>query len=126
MTVQRLHELLERINSVQDQTDVDLLLFFFRHPNALLTVEFLAAAVGHHRAQVEESLEGLIDAGLIQRVKGRTVAAHSFLFRPAAQESVVALLQIASSRPGRLALLEALQQRAANDAPQAKGTAYDR
>ncbi|HTI06468.1 MAG TPA: hypothetical protein VL549_14255 [Gemmatimonadales bacterium] len=120
MTVQRLHELLERIDSVQDQTDVDLLLFFFRHPNALLTVEFLAAAVGHDQGRVEESLKGLIEAGLIERVKGRTVAAHSFLFRPAAQESVGALLQIASSRPGRLALLDVLQQRATTMPPKRK------
>lgn len=120
MTSQGLYDLLERINSVQDQTDIDLLLFFFRHPNAFLTVEFLAAAVGHDRGRVEKSLEGLIEAGLIEQTKGRTLATHSFLFRPAARESVVALLEIASSRPGRLALLEALQQRATTVPPKRK------
>lgn len=108
----RIRELLDRINSLQDQTDLDLLLFLFRHPNALLTVEFLAAAVGHDPDRVEQSLEGLIAAGLVRRANRKALAAHSFVFRPAEQDSVFALLQMASTRPGRLALLDALQQRA--------------
>lgn len=112
MTAERIRELLDRINSLQDQTDLDLLLFFFRHPNALLTVEFLAAAVGHDPELVEKSLAGLIEAGLVRRANRGTLAAHSFVFRPTAQDSVFALLQMASTRPGRLMLLDALQQRA--------------
>lgn len=112
MTTDRVHELLERINPIQDQTDLDLLLFFFRHPNAILAIEVLAAAVGHDLGRVEESLEGLIEAGLIERLKHRTLPVDSFVFRPTEQDSLVALLQIASSRTGRLALLEALQKRA--------------
>ena len=125
MTANRVHELLDGLTTIRRQQDLDLLLFLFRHPNALLTVDFLAAAVGHERGRVEESLEMLVAAGLLDRAKSPTLAAHSFVFRPTAPESVFALLQIASTRPGRLALLDALQQRAPHDAPHAKGTAHD-
>jgi hypothetical protein len=112
MTYDSIDELLERINAIRDQTDLDLLLFCFRHANALLTVEQLAAAVGHDSPRVEASLHALIGSGLVERRQNPTVPAHIFAFRPAQDGPVASLLQMASTRPGRLALLQTLEQRA--------------
>lgn len=112
MTPDRVRELLERINAIGDATDLDLLLFSFRHPTALLTIEQLAAAAGHSLERVEASLNSLIDAGLMERTTNPSLPVHIFAFGPPEDDAVISLLQIASSRPGRLLVLAALRQRA--------------
>jgi predicted transcriptional regulator len=123
MTHESVHRLLDGINAIRDQTDLDLLLFSFRHPHALLTVDQLAAAVGHDRARVEASLAALIAAGLLGQLQRPTRQAYIFAFRPDEEErtaAVTSLLEIASSRSGRLALLEALHERATTTLHQRK------
>src|SRR5687767_8915166 len=104
MTDHRVRELLDQVRAIRNRTDLDLLLFFSRHPEALLTLEQLAAAVGHDRARMESSLDALIEGGTVVRTSNSTRAAHSFTFRPAEDAPLQSLLQIASSRTGRLAL----------------------
>lgn len=116
MTQNSVHRLLDGINAIRDQTDLDLLLFSFRHPHAMLTVDQLAAAVGHSRARVEASLAALIAAGLLGQRGHPTQETHIFAFRPAGEQTaaaVTSLLEIASSRAGRLALLDAIHEQAA-------------
>jgi len=123
MTQYSVHGLLDGINAIRDQADLDLLLFSFRHPRALLTVDQLAAAVGHNRARVEASLAALIAAGLLGQLQHPTRPAYIFVFRPDEEDrsaAVMSLLEIASSRSGRLALLEALHARATTTPHQRK------
>jgi hypothetical protein len=59
--------LLARTAMVRDACDLDLLLFFHRHPRSLLTSDELAAFVGYDIKQIAESLEAFIEAGLLGR-----------------------------------------------------------
>ena len=113
-------ELLARVSAIRDETDLDLLLFSYRHPRVLLTVEHLAAFLGHARERVKASLDTLIGAGLIEPLQNPTRETHIFVFRSSGDDAVTKLLLIASSRSGRLALLEALHERATTTPHQRK------
>src|SRR5213596_3478623 len=84
MTPRRIGDLLDRIGCLKHPCDLDLLLFFDRHPRAFLIRERLAEYVGYDLTQVEHSLETLITAGL---------------------------LRIAATREGRLTVIHVLKQR---------------
>jgi len=67
MDTQDLGSLLDRIGAIREACDLDLLLFFHRHPRALLTGENLAVSLGYNRERIEDSIERLIEAGLLTR-----------------------------------------------------------
>src|SRR5512134_106935 len=52
---------------LRDACDLDLLLFFSRHPRVVLTSEQLAAYVGYELQQVARALDLLLGAGLLKR-----------------------------------------------------------
>ena len=52
---------------LRDACDLDLLLFFTRHPSVVLSSEQLAAYVGYDLPQVARSLDLLVGAGLVRR-----------------------------------------------------------
>lgn len=52
MTGRRFHHLLQSVGVLRHPCDLDLLLFFNRHPRALLTSERLAAYVGYDLNQI--------------------------------------------------------------------------
>src|SRR5438876_2280221 len=64
MTLRRIGDLLDRIGCLKHPCDLDLLLFFDRHPRAFLIRERLAEYVGYDLTQVEASLKTLITPGL--------------------------------------------------------------
>jgi len=64
-TYATVRSVLDRLPSVQHACDLDLLLFFSRHPRALLTSEQLVAYLGYDRDRIALSLDGLIEAGLL-------------------------------------------------------------
>ena len=103
--------LLERLRGVQHACDLDLLLFFSRHPRALLTSEQLVAYLGYDRDRVATSLDGLIDAGLLTRSQNPSHAARLYVFEPAgsAGGALASLLKIAATREGRLLVLRLLE-----------------
>src|SRR5438128_10427606 len=78
----RLVDLLHRIGCLRQPCDLDLLLFFSRHPRAFLLSERLAEYVGSDRTQVTQSLETLITAGLLPRSPNSTHPAHLYLLAP--------------------------------------------
>ena len=55
-------EVLDRLGCLRHPCDLDLLLFFSRHPRAFLVSERLAQYVGYDLPQVAQSLETLIAA----------------------------------------------------------------
>jgi hypothetical protein len=106
--------LLERIGGMlQHPCDLDLLLFFARHPRTLITTEQLAACLGYELKQIADSLDVLLERGLLTRTQNPTHVARMYVFACADTTDgwLPSLLELASTRPGRLAVMEALSRR---------------
>jgi hypothetical protein len=107
-----MQDLLES-TGIEHPCDLDLLVFFHRHPRVLLTSEQLAARVGYDLKQVARSLDFLIERGLLSRSQTQTRVARVYLFGPdGAEASVERLLQLGSTPDGRTALIRLLGERA--------------
>lgn len=104
MVTSDLRTMLDRVRGIRHACDLDLLLFFYRHPRALLTGEQLVAYLGQDRERVAKSLEGLIDAGLLSRSQNPSRAARLYVLeREAVPGGLLAsFLEIAATRQGRL------------------------
>lgn len=107
----RLRTLLERLDGIRDACDLDLLVFFYRHPRSLLTSEQIVAYVGYDRDRVARALEGLITSGLLVRAQSPTHAARLYNLDLTGQSggSLRSLLAYASSREGRSAVRSLLK-----------------
>jgi hypothetical protein len=105
--------LLGRIGVLRSRCDLDLLIFFARHPTALLTSEQLAAWLGHELRAIAVSLDTLLEARLVRREQNPSHAARMYIFQADAPtgEWLPSLVQLAKSREGRLALINALSSR---------------
>lgn len=103
-------DLLERIGALRHRCDLDLLIFFARHPRCLLTSESVAAFLGYDLAQVADSLDVLLSAGLLVRRLTPAHAARMYVFAENGpkDKSIAALVELSSTREGRLAVREAL------------------
>ena len=111
-------DLLERGGVLRSRCDLDLLLFFARHPNSLLPSESLAALLGYTLQEIAGSLDVLLAAGLLRRRQTPAHAARLYFFADGGSNGgwLPALLDLASTRPGRLALRDALAGRARRSA----------
>jgi len=89
------------------------MLFFGRHPLSLLSSESLATFLGYDIKQVAQSLDDMLVAGVIRRRQTTKHAArlYELLVDGPASEWLGELLARASTRPGRMALLEELARR---------------
>ncbi len=113
--------MLDRIRGVRHACDLDLLLFFYRHPRVLLTGERLVAYLGYDCEQVAKSLEGLIEAGLLTRSQHPSHPARLYILELDALPGglLSTFLKIVATRPGRLEAMRLLG--AGNDhAPKAR------
>ena len=103
MTREDLRTLLDSLGAVRHQCDVDLLLFFYRHPRALLTADSLVSYLGHDHDRVAKSLDGLIAAGLLTRSQNPSRSARLYQLNldghPGSE--LAAFLKIVSARQGR-------------------------
>ena len=106
----RFQHLLGSIGTLRHPCDLDLLLFFHRHPRSLLTSERLAAYVGYDLNQIARSLDLLAEAGLLERSQNPTHAARMYLLKTPETGWLGSLLTIASTREGRRNLLDAMQE----------------
>jgi hypothetical protein len=113
MTPKRVGELLDRIGCLRYSCDLDLLLFFNRHPRAFLISERLAQYVGYDVPQVAQSLETLITAGLLRQSPDSTQPARLYVLKRGSTlgECLSSLLRFAATREGRLAVIHVLKQR---------------
>ena len=114
MTPRRIGDLLDRIGCLEHPCDLDLLLFFYRHPQAFLKSERLAEYVGYDLRQVERSLETLMTAGLLRQSPDSTRPARLYVLTRSSSSLggwLSSLLRIAATREGRLAVIHALKQR---------------
>lgn len=103
--------MLDRIRGVRHACDLDLLLFFHRHPCALLTSEQLVAYLGYDLPRVAKSLEGLIETGLLMRSLNPSRAARLYTLEGEGNPGglLSALMKIASSRQGRQDVMRLLE-----------------
>ncbi|MFN2572373.1 MAG: hypothetical protein ABR537_12325 [Gemmatimonadales bacterium] len=106
--------MVDRVPTIRSPVDLDLALFLFRHPYAMLTDDRLATTLGRDAQQVAASLDKLIKAGIVERGVQSPHQARMHAFSGAADEALVALLRAASTRTGRLAVLQALENRMAS------------
>ena len=106
MRIDRLRTLLDRLDAIRDACDLDLLVFFNRHPLALLTSEQIVAYVGYDRDRVAKSLDGLIAGGLLVRAQNPSHAARLYSLNLAGQPGgwLQSLVAYASTREGRSAV----------------------
>ena len=88
--------------------DLALLLFFYRHPRALLPSDQLASFVGYDLKQVAQSLDLLTEAGLLEQPQRPPPAARLYVLNTPESGWLAALLELASTREGRRCVMEAL------------------
>lgn len=114
MTEVDARHLLDEFDVLRNPCDLDLLIFFARHPRALLSTGHIGAFSGHGPKDIAASLELLLTAALLTRVPH---ARHpGRMYELATNESqkatwLAAVTQVASTREGRLALLRELKAR---------------
>ncbi|HSA87815.1 MAG TPA: hypothetical protein VLE46_16690 [Nitrospira sp.] len=109
-----MRRLLAQAAVIQSACDLDLLVFLYRHPRALLTSEQLAVFVGYPLKDIAKALNTLIEAGLLGRMAQHSGhAARMFLLLLDGPQGggVKTLLELASRRQGRQGILEAMDGR---------------
>ncbi len=110
MNTQDLRSILDRVQGIRLACDLDLLLFFYRHPHALLTSNLIVGYLGYDPEQVAKSFEGLIEAGFLTRSQSPSHAAQLYTLELGGDPGPLAsLLRIASTREGRLGLKQLLE-----------------
>jgi hypothetical protein len=111
MTSRQLRQLLDRSKVLRHACDVDLLLFFYRHPQSLLTSDQLASFVGYGLPQIAKSLDAFIAAGIIERSQNPTHYARMYrLVRGAPDGWCASIMKVATTRRGRDDLLRILKE----------------
>lgn len=102
--------LLGSLRAIRHPCDLDLLLFFYRHPRALLTAESLVSYLGHDHGRVAKSLDGLIAAELLMRSQNPSRSARLYELnldgRPG--DPLTSLLKIAATPQGRKEVMRLL------------------
>jgi CheY-like chemotaxis protein len=108
--------LLDRIAVLRHPSDVDLLIFFTRHPRALMDNEQLATFLGYEITQIAESLDVLLKAEFLRRIPNRARAALVYVFAAhgPTEELLQPLVELACTREGRLAIRWVLKPRPAS------------
>jgi hypothetical protein len=105
-----IRRLLDQIGVLRDPCDLDLLVFFVRHPRVLLTSDQIAAFLGYEVKRLGDALEVLVTAGLLTRLQRPTGAARMYVFAIGGAHGgwLPSLVELASTREGRLAMRETL------------------
>jgi hypothetical protein len=97
---------------LRDACDLDLLLFFSRHPRVVLSSEHLATYVGYELAQVARALERLLGAGLLKRTLNQGAPGRMYVLEIDHVEAwLEPLRRVCATPDGRNALKVLLKQR---------------
>ena len=109
-TDQEIRRLLASAPAIKNSCELDLLLFLYRHPRALLTSEQLAAFVGYEMKRVASAIDQFISARLLERTQHHLHAARMYelVLGGPNGEGHRALLELASTRQGRAQILKIL------------------
>ncbi|MBA2260304.1 MAG: hypothetical protein H0W18_15535 [Acidobacteria bacterium] len=105
--------LLDRIGVLRHRCDLDLLVFFSRHPRVLLTSESLVRFLGDDDSEIARSLDVLLATGLLTRTQTPTHAARLYVFSSDGPHPdwLPSILHVASTAEGRRRLLAVLSER---------------
>ena len=105
-----IRRLLDQIGVLRRPCDLDLLLFFIRHPHALLSSDQIAAFLGYEVKLLSESLDVLVTAELLTRMQTPTSAERMHVLAVGGPHGawLPSLVELASTREGRLAMRAAL------------------
>jgi hypothetical protein len=98
-----------------DACDLDLLLFFTRHPSVVLSSEQLAAYIGYDLPQVARSLDLLVGASLVRRSLNQGTPGRMYVLE--SHRSLEPLRQTCATAEGRRALRAVLRQRQSQAEP---------
>ena len=82
MTLDDARRLLDRIDVLRHPCDLDLLIFFARHPRSLLASQQLAVMLGYEFTRIAASLDVLLRAGLVTLSETPPYAGQMFVFNP--------------------------------------------
>ena len=97
---------------LHDACDLDLLLFFSRHPRVVLSSEQLAAYVGYEVPQVARALDRLLGAGLLKRTLNQGAPGRMYVLEVDHVEAwLEPLRRLCATPEGRNALKGLLKQR---------------
>jgi hypothetical protein len=111
VTKEDVRTLLVSLGAIRHPCDLDLLLFFYRHPRALLTAESLVSYLGQDHDYVAKSIDGLIAAGLLTRSQNPSRSARLYELnldgRPGGSQ-LASLLKIAATPQGRQEVMRLL------------------
>ncbi len=108
---QQVLELVEAAG-LREACDLDLVLFFSRHPRVVLSSEQLATYVGYDVQQVVRALDVLLNAGVVTRVLNPGAAGRMYVLEAAGnREWLGPLLRLCATPHGRYALRASLKQR---------------
>jgi hypothetical protein len=97
---------------LREACDLDLLLFFSRHPRVVLSSEQLATYVGYALPQVARALELLLGAGLLKRTLNQGAPGRMYVLEvDRAEEWLEPLRRVCATPDGRNVLKVLLKQR---------------
>ena len=97
---------------LRNACDLDLLLFFSRHPRVVLSSEQIAAYVGYDLVEVARALDLLLGAGLLKRTLNHGTPGRMYVLEvDHAEEWLEPLRQVCATPDGRSALRALLRQR---------------
>lgn len=105
-----LQQLLSRVPLVSGACELDLLVFFYRHPRSILTNEQLSALVGYDTKEIAHSIDKFIERGLLERSQNPMHAARMYLLVLEGPQmgGLKELLDLASTHQGRRDILQIL------------------
>lgn len=105
-----IQELLAFVPFVSGACELDLLVFFYRHPRSVLTNEQLSALVGYDTQEIAKSIDKFIEAGFLERVQNPTHAARMYLLLLEGRQMgrLKAFLDLACTHQGRRDILQLL------------------
>jgi hypothetical protein len=114
-----IRRLLDRIGVLRRPCDLDLLLFFIRHPRTLLSSDQIAAFLGYEVKLLGESLDVFVKAELLTRMQTPTSAVRMHVFAVGGPHGgwLPSLVELASTREGRLAMRAALRDQRNEQTP---------
>jgi hypothetical protein len=97
---------------LRDACELDLLLFFSRHPRVVLSSEQLATYVGYELPQVARALDRLLGAGLLKRALNQGAPGRMYVLEvDHAEQWLDPLRRMCATPDGRHALKVLLKQR---------------
>jgi DNA-binding MarR family transcriptional regulator len=105
-----IQRLLASAPAIAGACELDLLVFFYRHPRSLLTNEQVAVLVGYDTKQIARAIESFVEGGLLERTQDSMHAARLYvlLLEAPQDRGLKQLLALASTHQGRADILQAL------------------